>query len=444
MRAQITKGVDRWAPVAACLFFGSAPLGGADLESSVAYQMRRAVPHPHHVRVLTRIKADSKLDLVALSTSVNDVPGFWWGMFLQDRTDPGTVYKVTFERAPKDCDAKAERATATELILSCVPEQGDVRGPNYKFSYDIRSRGLTGKLAYQPFSMPRLFSAGQSAVLVGSDRKTLLAIQFDPLTEPRFRVLSHTAARPWIRRIRTVRDTVGVGAETQEFLEVRQRSVRSLRFGPQGSFALASRQSPLFTMPGFGGSIVEHLSNKVKAYPLPRTTYNEFARLRPQRVRDGYTRAVAEFGEEIGPAQAFDGRLWFGKTFYDGEGGTGVGGFGNFDPKTRKYEIHSVPEIVNWSATAMLVEPEAVWIGLASRGEYGDFGHGLLRFDRQTQECSPFEFPDIIFEIARVRDSVILATNFGAAVVQDRKLRRFFVDVTSGGERRVTEAIFGE
>jgi hypothetical protein len=137
-----------------------------------------------------------------------------------------------------------------------------------------------------------------------------------------------------------------------------------------------------------GFTIIERLGKKNKAYPLPRTTYQEFARVRSSEVGAGYKPSTTKLAEEIGPAQVSEGTLWFAKTFYDSEGSTGVGGFGYFDTQTKSYKIYSPREVIDWSATAMLVEAEAVWIGLIHRGEYGDSSGGLLRFDRATGTCS--------------------------------------------------------
>ncbi len=64
---------------------------------------------------------------------------------------------------------------------------------------------------------------------------------------------------------------------------------------------------------------------------MPQSSYDEFARMRPERVKDGYPREQTKIQESIGPGRCWTGVLWFGKSFYDGEGITGVGGFGYFD-----------------------------------------------------------------------------------------------------------------
>ena len=147
---------------------------------------------------------------------------------------------------------------------------------------------------------------------------------------------------------------------------------------------------------------------------------------------------------EIGPRQISGGTLWFGETFYDGEGMTGVGGFGYFDPAERKFKVYSPPEIADWSVTAILVEPDVVWLALARHGEWGGSGGGLLRFDRGTEKVEMLELRDIAGTIARVGDRLLIATDFGAAVVLERKVRRFFLDQTTDGRLRMAEAMLGQ
>jgi hypothetical protein len=45
-------------------------------------------------------------------------------------------------------------------------------------------------------------------------------------------------------------------------------------------------------------------------------------------------------------------KLWFGKTFYDGEGNSGVGGFGYFDTADRQYYLFTPPEVVDCAISA--------------------------------------------------------------------------------------------
>jgi len=293
--------------------------------------------------------------------------------------------------------------------------------------------------------MPRLFHSGETAVLVGSDRTSVVALKFDAREgQIPFRLLKPPETERWTERVNAVFGLDGFGPGSKQTVDVPIRPFQTLHFGRGAQFSLVKNESTSPNTPASGFKIMERLGKRTKAYDLPRTTYDEFARLRPGRVRDGYTRRETEFEEEIGPAQVADGTLWFAKTFYDGEGATGVGGFGFFDNQTKTYKLYSPPVVIDWSATAMLVEPEAVWIGLTFRGEYGNTSGGLLRFDRATGTCTKLALRDHIYEIARVGNSLLLATDFGAAVLRDGKVRRFFVDGTSRGHLQVSEALLGK
>ena len=175
--------------------------------------------------------------------------------------------------------------------------------------YDVRAKSLVRQFSYQPFATYRLFPkpAGASrpdgAVFVGSDRQRLIAVEYNPDEKPAFRVLNNAAAQPWIGRVHISAGTEGLPPRNVIYIENDEARLPA---------AVPS---------------------------LPRTTYDQFAAARPQRVKDGYRREGTELNESIGPWQREDGRIWFGKTFYDGEGSTGVGGFGYFDEEEKKLQL---------------------------------------------------------------------------------------------------------
>ena len=430
----------------------SVVISGADLDRAVVSQMRLAVPGTDQVRVVARVQAAPELDVVVLLAGSRDWPPgqdqwLWWdtkrtlGIFLQRSDRAGTIYKIAIQKGLGDCEMRVERATGTDLVVSCRPEKENQRH-HYKFLYDIRSKALTGQVDYQPFSMHRLFASDNSAVLVGSDGRKAGVLQFDALNDQiPFHLLSGSVAERWSVRANPTYARGGLGPTSGQMLDVPPRPFRTLRFGPDARFALVKNQSATPNTPGSGFTIIERLGNRTNAYPLPRTTYDEFARLRPGRVRDGHQRANTELAEEIGPAQITDGTLWIAKTFYDSEGNSGVGGFGFFDLRTKKYTVYSPPEVLDWSATAMLVEPEAAWIGLVYHGEYGDSSGGLIRFDRATETCLKIALPDFIYEMVRIGEDLVLATDFGAAVVRNGKVRRFFIGPNLRGQPLVSEAL---
>lgn len=171
-------------------------------------------------------------------------------------------------------------------------------------------------------------------------------------------------------------------------------------------------------------------------YPLPQSDRKTWQAARPDDAKAFIRLNAPEMNEQIGPHQLEGDRLWFGKTFYNGEGLTGVGGFGYFDTATRSYKLYSPPEILRWSVSAILVEPDSVWLALHRRGEYGNTPGGLLRWDRQTKQVQHFELHGVVSAIARSGGALCMGTN-GITVLKDNQIRSYFVDRTSDGRYRV-------
>jgi hypothetical protein len=167
--------------------------------------------------------------------------------------------------------------------------------------------------------------------------------------------------------------------------------------------------------PGASG-VYELSAGSARFQPLPQPTFEAFAKYRPRRVQDGYTRDIAHFETEVGPFQADGGRLWFGTWFYDGEGTTGVGGHGTFEIESGRWHVVYDRALAEWSSSAILVEPRAVWLGLMRQPEGAAYSGGLLRYDRDTRSMRRFNIPAIIHVIRRVGASLWLATDDGLYV----------------------------
>jgi hypothetical protein len=169
-------------------------------------------------------------------------------------------------------------------------------------------------------------------------------------------------------------------------------------------------------------------------YPVPTTNRERLGRLRPKAVRDEFgPREVDEITDHIGPYQVAGNLLWFGKTFYDGEGTTGVGGFGYFDFVNRRYMMFAPTAVRDWSASALLVEPDAIWIGLVNRPEGAENSGGLLRYDRTTMRTQLFPFKNVITAILRHNGLLYLGTDHGLYVVRDKTFTRFVLEPTLDG-----------
>jgi hypothetical protein len=145
----------------------------------------------------------------------------------------------------------------------------------------------------------------------------------------------------------------------------------------------------------------------------------------------------AEMNEQVGPHQVEGGRLWFGKTFYNGEGLTGVGGFGYFDADSAAYRLLVPPEIRKWSVSAILVEPECVWLALDHRGEYGNYPGGLLRWDRKTATVRMFKVETVVTGMVEASGTVYLGATDGIVTVKGEQVASYFVDARADGKYQV-------
>lgn len=180
------------------------------------------------------------------------------------------------------------------------------------------------------------------------------------------------------------------------------------------------RQSGVFWVPDRGGG---------RFYPVPRPDVGTWRRFRgPEMEPRGWTPERVYIQNHIGAFAREDDRLWFAGTFYDGEGASGVGNLGWFDLRTRRYHLLYPPELAPWSATALLVEKDAVWIGLVRRSEGAPLGAGILRYDRATGERMRFAFPATVQCIDRFGDAVYAGASGGIYVLQDGVVRILSVE----------------
>jgi hypothetical protein len=377
-------------------------------DQSVLTALGRAAPGAH-TAVIRRSAVGNELDLVvALASaqpSVSMAGGrYWWGtkdrlgLFLQSRADADRVYRLAVVPGPNDdCAMAIERITGAELVLSCIGEKWATYD-NRKFLFDVRSKALVKQFAYAPFH----------AVEVGRGP----------------RILMNDGQR-------TLQVTVSAGGEWQVAAATASMEAKPAEaFGPGRRFRLASEKNRF-------GSEYRVIAEGEDRYELPQSDFETWRQARSDYVGSRPELNPDEKNEQIGPHQAEAGRLWFGRTFYDSEGLTGVGGIGYFDCDAREFRLFSPPEIQRWSASAILVEPEAVWLGLFRRGEYGDAAGGLLRWDRQTEQAGRFKTASIVTGIVRRGETLYMGATDGLLVLRGDQMAGYFIDRTSGGAYRV-------
>jgi hypothetical protein len=408
-------------------------------DAAIIAALRREAPQLANAAIIRRIPADDGLDVVLAMASRTpqqiDAGGrYVWtqqdrlGLFLQSRSEPSRVYRLAVEPGPNDdCSTSIERMTADELVLSCIGEKWSTY-ENQKFVFNVRAKALVSHFSYQPFwtaqvirgpAGPRFVMANnQELALVDGDGAGALSVA--PPAESA-RVLSQIPM-----------EESSAGGHT--FRTPAPPPDPAAAFGPGANFRLSKQKNQYgseFTL------IVENAGTGQKSFPLPQSDLRTWLQARPDDAKNFAHPNQAEMNEEIGPHQMEGGRLWFGKTFYNSEGETGVGGFGYFDPSTAAYRLYSPPEIQRWSVSAILVETDSVWLALYRRGEYGNAPGGLLRWDRKTETAQSFAIADIVTSItsaAKTGEEVIyLGATDGIVVLNGVRIARYFVDRAAGG-----------
>lgn len=395
---------------------------------------RRAAPSVSSVSIARRLPATPQSDLVlAFGGKQAAGPGsaYLWsssdrlGLFLQDRS--GQVQTLLLRPGPNnDCSAAILRLTARELVLSCTGEKWATYD-NQKFVYDPASPLGVRHFSYPPFSAARIVG-GAGPQFVMSDRHQLLLVALD--AEGRPAIVPATPALAVLSAIPLEDSTVG----DQAFRTPAPEPDPVTSFGPAGAFHLDREPN----VDAFDHLVIRNRLSR-ETYPLPQSNLRDWRNARPDEAKERPDVTPDAVSESLGPHQLEGNRLWFGKTFYNGEGETGVGGFGYFDAATRTFRMFSPPQIHAWSVSAILVEPDAVWLALYHRGEYGNIPGGVLRWDRGTKRVERFPVPAVVTGIARSGEDHVLATVDGLARVHGRQISGYFIDRTEDGRYQIAE-----
>jgi len=209
-----------------------------------------------------------------------------------------------------------------------------------------------------------------------------------------------------------------------------------VQFGPAGAYALSSRPMGMWSAPGCAVQRRDERGSQV--FVVENGALENYADARPRRVEINGMPDVSGLNETIGPWQLVDGQLWFGLTFYDGEGLTGVGGFGWFDTATESFEVLRPREMAEWSASAILVEEEAVWLGMMRRPEGMEYSGGLLRWDREAGTARRWPEVPLVRELRREGERLLVGGQGGGAVVEGDRVEVYVTDVDRAGRMRLS------
>lgn len=297
------------------------------------------------------------------------------GVFLMARADASRAWELLIltDHAGRHDGTwlRVDRFDASSLVLSQQDNDYGFRSDSIKLFFDVRSKRLIRRVDYPPIGGTHVVRADdQLCATMDSGRASM-----------------QTGETP-----------------------ARRVCMESGRLVDRGGIVLT---------PAAGAEAPADLA------PLPQSSYDEFAVARPERVKNGYSRNVTRIEEKAGAWQRIGSRIWFGKTFYDGEGHTGVGDLGYFDTTSRTFAFLKLPELASWSVSALLVEGNDAWVGLMGQPEGAAYSNGLLRVDLKGRQTRRYEIPDVIRQLVRWNGALYVATDHGLYVVRDERVTRF-------------------
>ncbi len=163
--------------------------------------------------------------------------------------------------------------------------------------------------------------------------------------------------------------------------------------------------------------------SKINFYPLP------------QPRMEGENAEGLTYQNNVGPIQPMGDKIWFGLTFYDGEGYSGVGGIGTFDLKTQSYEVTYIPALKDFSASAILVEGDEVWLGLYEQPEAEPYGAGIAQYDVKSKSVKKYDVPGIANRIEKYESNIYIATSEGFSIIDSEGMVNFgYLERTRDGQ----------
>lgn len=388
-----------------------------------AFQQRN--PQMVHFSLLYRGEASENLDIIVVRGGRPDnarrprsridyfIEGDLLGLFLVERSNPARAYTITIDGEINDgyeATVTLERAVPGELTILLLSNYG-MPTSRRKYSYDAPAKRLLWKRDFSAHGLDQLKHHDESFLIsgtiypLGRGRQVPTVLSVTPVGSSFLTMESPSGAAP-------------SSASKQQLLT----------FGPDQACALMEHTKDFLLR-----TIDCSTSNGNEHFEAPKSTYHQYVESRPQVLTNG-TKSEASREETIGPYSVEANDIWFGLTFYDGEGNSGVGGYGRFDSVSHRFEMYYPPEIADWSVSALFVEPGAIWLALARRSEGAQYTGGLLRWDRNSHETQHLPEAPLIRGIARQGKQLYLATSEGLAIFEDGEFVRYVLDVNRDGE----------
>lgn len=199
---------------------------------------------------------------------------------------------------------------------------------------------------------------------------------------------------------------------------------------------------PLEQVSEFPGQFWRRASGGVREYSLHRGTVEEYRRFQAEsgaseREHMNESQLIAL----VGPVQVEDSRIWYGRAFYGGEGYAGIGGFGCLDCESGEFKELFPKPATPYTTTALLVEPDAIWLALANNGAYGMAAGGLLRWNRSDESTQHFPKAPVAFALVRDKRDLLVPHQSGISVLRDGEFVHYAIREMPSGEARMIRLV---
>ncbi|MCZ6753426.1 MAG: hypothetical protein O7E51_16565 [Acidobacteria bacterium] len=386
------------------------------------------------------------------------MPHFWWnrddllGLFLAETANPDRIWELAILKSNNETSlVGVDRADSRSIVLWRTVSDYGIPGEWLKFFFDTQTKRLLQEVKYSPVAVGKIVRLSRRSVpmarrggrlrqyFVGnSGKKPLVAVweRTGPVLvrgAEEQEVLAHVA--DYVQQLQDTGPSAPYVQESAYLTDHRDASITFLPIDSAGKFFFSFGASQ-------GSRVAERTEEGYKLYPLPQSSLGEHRRARPERDEQQGRVMDWTIEERIGPYQIVGERFWFAKTFNDGEGYSGVGGVGYFDPEQKKYVIFSPPALAPWSSSAVAVAGDAVWVGLIRDPEGGDYSGGLLRYELATGSTQKYELKEIVLSILPFGPfgDVYVGTTNGIYVLHNGQFQRYVMEPDLSGEFRVIAA----
>lgn len=159
-------------------------------------------------------------------------------------------------------------------------------------------------------------------------------------------------------------------------------------------------------------------------YFLPQPKLDFVMKQRPHALGD-----TAE--HLIGPYWVEDDKIWFGLSYAENDGYTGIGGIGYFDLNSKNYYINYLKEIIDWSSSAIYKDGDLIYLGASTMSDDYVIPGGIFRYNLKSSELNIYRIPSFTYNIYKHDGKFYIGANNGFYILTNYSI--YFVAIHPEG-----------